>query len=244
MDLSIIITSYNYALYIEQCIESCLMQNNTYLNYEIIVVDDGSTDKTPLLLDKINNKVLKKYRIKNSGIEVASNFGFSKSFGKYIMRVDADDRLLPNCLHYIQESLTDKYNFFYSDYEVIDSEGRVLSQMKLPAFNSEEIRARGDFLATGTVYSSDILKNFSYYTESTKNSGLENYELILRLLEAEIVGKHIPRCLFSLRRHSLNMSVSKKNKIIRNGASLFRRFSLGKYTTNQYHPYNTMKGMS
>ena len=244
MDLSIIITSYNYASFIEQCIESCILQNDTYLNYEIIVVDDGSSDATPFLLENINHKILKKFRIKNSGIEIASNFGFSKALGKFIMRVDADDRLLPNCLHYIQKNLTEKYDFYYSDYEVIDSEGRVLSQMKLPAFNSDEIRARGDFLATGTVYSSDLIRNFSYYSENIKNSGLENYELVLRLLESEIVGKHIAHCLFSLRRHNLNMSVSKKNKIIRNGTSLFRRFALGKYTTNQYHPYDAMKGKS
>ena len=57
MDLSIIITSYNYASFIEQCIESCILQNDTYLNYEIIVVDDGSSDATPFLLENINHKI-------------------------------------------------------------------------------------------------------------------------------------------------------------------------------------------
>ena len=99
IDISIIITVYNYGLYIEECINSCLLQCETSLRYEVIVVDDGSTDETSLILGKLTNKLLRKFRIENSGIESASNFGFSKARGKYIVRVDADDKLLPNYLH-------------------------------------------------------------------------------------------------------------------------------------------------
>ena len=244
MDISIIITSFNYASYIEESIESCLSQAQNSLQYEVIVIDDGSTDDTQLILEKINSKLLRKFKIKNSGIEVASNFGFSKALGKYIVRVDADDKLLTNYLQCIYRNLNNNCHFYYSDYQVINSHGKIIGNMKLPRFELTEIRERGDFLATGTLYSAEVLKNFSYYSVMLKNSGLENYDLILRLLEAGILGKHIPEELFCYRRHNLNLSVSKEEQIIKNGNDLFRKMGLGIYRTNKNHPYNPNKGLT
>lgn len=237
MDLSIIITTHNYALYIEECLNSCLLQDDPYLDFEVIVVDDGSTDETSYILEKLNNKKLRKFRIENSGIEAASNFGFGKAKGKYLVRVDADDMLLPNYLDCIRKYLVKDFGFYYSDYEVINGDGKVVGEMKLPTFNVDEIRGRGDFLATGTVYSADILKSFRYYSEKIKNSGLENYDLILRMLAGGVVGKHIPNILFRYRRHNLNISISKYDQIVSNGDALFKRLGLGAYVTNEYHPY-------
>ena len=50
MDVSLIITAYNYAPYVEKCINSCLFQEDSSISYEVIFVDDGSTDQTPLIL--------------------------------------------------------------------------------------------------------------------------------------------------------------------------------------------------
>ncbi len=238
MDVSIVITAYNYASYIEECVKSCLFQDDSTLACEVIVVDDGSTDGTPLILESLNNPRLRKFRIENSGIEGASNFGFQRASGKYIVRVDADDKLLPGYLRQMQAALTSEFGFFYSDYAVINADSEETGEMVLPEFEITEIRQRGDFLATGTLYAASTLEKFGYYCEESKNSGLENYELILRLIEAGVVGKHIPNLSFCYRRHSLNISISKNDQIIRNGDALFLKMGLGSYVTNEYHPYN------
>lgn len=237
MDISILITAYNYGNYIEECIDSCLNQDKSGLAHEVIVVDDGSTDNTPEILNGCINRSLRKYRIKNSGIEKASNYGFKKAKGKYIVRVDADDRLCQNYLSIMQSQLTYFAGFYYPDYAVINADGKIVESISLPDFRVEEIRQRGDFLATGTLYDAGILKKYGGYSTVIKNSGLENYELVLRLIELGMVGKHVSHQLFGYRRHGLNISDEKRHEIIRNGQALFEDMKLGSYTTNEYHPY-------
>ena len=69
MDVSILITTYNCAEYISRSINSCLNQINHNLKYEILIIDDGSTDNTQHILNGFNNKKIKFHKINNSGIE-------------------------------------------------------------------------------------------------------------------------------------------------------------------------------
>ncbi len=235
MNLSIVITAFNYASYLEKSIESCLLQNSADWEYEVIVVDDGSTDETPEIMSKWNDPRLKKFRIVNSGIERASNFGFEKASGDFIVRLDADDILNPNYIRDIRPYISGNFAFFYSDYAVINADGKIIKYVSLPEFNSLEIYQRGDFLASGTLYSAKVLKDAGGYSITNRNSGLENYELILSLIKSGVKGLHIPKSLFCYRRHDMNLSIAKKEKIIAYGESLFSRLGLGMYSTNEFH---------
>ncbi len=237
MDVSIIITAYNYEKYILECINSCIEQENTNLNFEVLVVDDGSTDNTERIMESIHYPNLKKYRIQNSGIEAASNFGFEKAEGKFIVRVDADDKLAKNYLSGLEPFISDEYGFFYSNYFQIDSNGSILNKVNLPPFDPEEIVGRGDFLATGTLYSKEILADIGNYSTKEKNTGLENFELMLKLIQKGVKGLHIPEYLFFYRRHFLNLSDVKRNQIIQNGIRMFQEMNLGTFRTNRNHPY-------
>ena len=90
MKISIIVPIYNCEKYIDNCIRSLL--NQTYSNIEILLINDGSTDKSLEIIKKYkdNNKV-KIYSQKNSGANKARNYGVKKSTGDYIMFVDSDD---------------------------------------------------------------------------------------------------------------------------------------------------------
>ncbi len=235
--ISIIVTNYNYAKYLEECILSCLNQECD-ITYEVILVDDGSTDNSLKILNSIKDTRLEVIKRKNGGIEAASNDGINYSKGEYIVRVDADDYLLPNYLRNIVDSITKSTcQFAYSNYQVVDEFGKIQSYEKLPPFNRGEIFQRGDFLATGTVYKRSVIVKFGSYNEKFPNCGLENYELIVNLIMNNCVGLHINKNLFSYRLHGKNISSKRRSSIIKYGNKLFKAFSLGSYTTNQFHPY-------
>lgn len=96
--VSVIIAAYNCDKYINQCIDSLL--NQSFKNFEIIVVDDGSTDRTYSILNeyKTKNKNLYIYRQKNKYAGVARNNGLSCAKGEYVLFLDADDFFEPNML--------------------------------------------------------------------------------------------------------------------------------------------------
>jgi glycosyltransferase involved in cell wall biosynthesis len=83
-----IIPAFNGERYIESAIESVL--NQTFKNIEIIIIDDGSTDNTPNLIEKFNGKI-RYIRQSNSGSAVARNLGISKASGDFIGFLDSDD---------------------------------------------------------------------------------------------------------------------------------------------------------
>lgn len=237
MDVSIVVTAYNYARFIDECLDSCLGQNGTTLKYEVIVVDDGSIDDTPALLARRSDPRLYVLRIENSGIELASNQGFGVARGRYIVRVDADDALEPDYLARMEPMLEQGCDFCYADYTIIDGDSVPKEVVRLPEYDPEEVITRGDFLATGTMYLAELLRFHGGYASQTRNSGLENYELIIKLVAAGAKGVHLAAPLFKYRRHSINMSAVRVDSIIAYGRALFERNGLGAFRTNQYHPY-------
>ena len=107
---SVIIPVYNGEKYIERCIESVLKSD--FNNYEIIIVNDGSTDKTKEILQRkyINNSKIKIINSENCGVESARKLGIEKSCGEYIIFSDCDDIVHPNKLKYISDVLCKEEN--------------------------------------------------------------------------------------------------------------------------------------
>ena len=99
IDISILIPVYNCEKYIKECLDSCLNQDFTGI-YEIIIVDDGSTDNTINLIQQYNDSKIKLYQKEHSGISNTLNFGLIKCNGKYICRMDGDDIMYKYRLSY------------------------------------------------------------------------------------------------------------------------------------------------
>lgn len=96
--VSVIVPVYNVEKYIRRCIESIL--NQTYTNFELILVDDGSSDNSGTICDEYanrDNRIIVIHK-ENGGVSTARNAGIDVARGKYIMFVDSDDFLAYNCL--------------------------------------------------------------------------------------------------------------------------------------------------
>lgn len=104
---TIIVPVYNVEKYLSECIESILKQ--TYTNYEVILVDDGSKDKSPEICDKyahIDNRV-KVIHKENGGLSDARNFGIAAAKGDYLVFVDSDDWIEPEALNCMNSATSD-----------------------------------------------------------------------------------------------------------------------------------------
>ena len=93
MKFSIIIPAFNVESYIHECINSIINQEIDFNDYEIIIVDDGSTDNSANIAKEfVNNHPTVKYFYKNNGgLSSARNYGIKKASGDYIIFLDSDD---------------------------------------------------------------------------------------------------------------------------------------------------------
>lgn len=99
--ISIVVPCYNVASYIQQCVDSIISQ--TYSNWELILVDDGSTDKTPQICDYYSKKDSRIHVIHkaNGGLVSARNVGYEAVTGDWLVYVDGDDWVSPNLVESI-----------------------------------------------------------------------------------------------------------------------------------------------
>lgn len=119
--ISIIIPVYNSEKFLSKCLDS--IKNQTYKKFEVLCINDGSTDNSLEILNKYSKsdnrfKIINK---KNEGVSIARNLGIKKAVGQYILFVDADDYLNLNALEEMV-NLIDKYktDFVRCSYKVIN----------------------------------------------------------------------------------------------------------------------------
>ena len=148
--VSIITPAYNNSEFIKQTIES--VQKQTYKNWEMIVVDDCSTDRTPELIKKISQKDdrIKYIKLKkNSGAAIARNRALRESRGRFIAYLDADDLWKKNKIqNQIDFMLSHNYAFACSNYEKIDINNKILKQVKIPKEINYKLFLRNTIIQT------------------------------------------------------------------------------------------------
>jgi glycosyltransferase involved in cell wall biosynthesis len=162
---SVIIPNYNYADYVGIAITSALRQ--TYRDFEVIVVDDGSTDDSRSVIDSFGTQIKSIY-IENRGAARASLRGISEAVGDYIYILDSDDEMLPDALERIARELPAAPAKIQFPLIPIDSAGAVIGHafptFRLPYRQArilEEIRWNGSYTSpptSGNVFRSDIFR--------------------------------------------------------------------------------------
>ena len=194
--ISIIIPTYNYGRFIRKALNSLLHQ--TFQDFEIIVVDDGSTDNTKDIIDTIFKENIRYFFSKKKGAASARNLGLRHATGKYVAFLDADDWLLPDSLELRIKFLKNhpEYDWVYGNWQIVDENGSYLGtadQFHLPP---PEKRMGNLFpvLLSGANFiqtMSPLIKRKDLLSVGGFRTGLkasQDYELWLRLSRGRNVG--------------------------------------------------------
>lgn len=218
---------YNGSRFVKNSIDSVL--NQTYTEFEFLIVDDGSTDDTPQILRSYTylDKRIKIINKQHSGLVKSLNIGLEKCKGDLIARIDADDLWLP-------EKLQLQVTRFKGDPELlmlgtskrdIDKFGRIYDHKKYPCFFSyqeikKHISKQNIFCHSSVVYTKEVLKLVGKYNEEYINS--EDYEFWIRIiaigkveiLKPVLVHYRISKTMISLRLKKEQIIYAHKAKIL------------------------------
>jgi glycosyltransferase involved in cell wall biosynthesis len=173
-EVSVLMTIYNHQNYLKNSIKSII--NQSYKNWELIAIDNGSTDNSAKILKKIKKKKIKSFFLKkNIGRTKCLNFGLKKCTGRFIAILDSDDLAGVNRIKIqINEfNLNKKLWMVASDYNFIDHKGKIISYPKVKVDLSKNLheKPRGllikNFMAHSSVmYKSELVKKIGGYSQS------------------------------------------------------------------------------
>lgn len=156
--VSIIITTYNYAQYVERAIRSALDQSLAREQYEVLVVNDASTDRTVEVLENYQDDVRIFNLEQNVGLAGARNFGIKKAKGQFVVFVDADDYIHREMIR-LQKTFLEENTSLDAvsvDYYLVDKNGTHLKHI-----NAEESP-----IACGIMFRKDFLHEVGLYDEN------------------------------------------------------------------------------
>lgn len=221
--VSIILPCYNAEQYLKCCLNSIF--NQTYHNFELIIVDDGSTDTTRQIIDAIEDpRVIRIKNNSNLGVTACLNNCISMAKGKYIARMDADDLMHQDRLK-LQVSFLEEnpdYGLVGSGYNVIDVNG-------MPANRAEPMHTNNELKLTLLFFNPFAHPTIMTRTEIFKAMlydpiyrHCEDYELWFRISEHyKIINLH--ETLLNYRIHNENTSIKNNNQMKENVVSLLSR---------------------
>lgn len=193
--VSIIITTYNYAHYLERAIRSALDQSLSNDQYEIIVVNDCSTDRTEDILDNWKHLVRVFNMPENVGLAGARNVGIKKARGQFVVFLDADDYIHRDLLYAEKLFLTENNGLdaVSCNYIYVDERGN----------HMEVVDATEQPIACGIMFRKDFLYEIGLYDETFR--AREEEDLRLRWLKKfNIYNLVLP--LYRYRMHDSNLT--------------------------------------
>ncbi len=235
MEATVLIASYGYARWLGEALDSALRQEAPPGGFEVIVVHRPSGDGSEEVLSRyVGDPRVRVLTQAGTGLAQAANQGIEASCGDVVMRLDADDRLLPGALAAGCAALRGEpwVDFVYGDYDyLIEPEGSRVRKA-LPPFDPAELAARGEFLSGGTCYRRSVFARVGPFDESLPT--LESYEFVLRMLSEGIVGLHLERPFFEYRIHGGSMS--DETGLVRATAEAIAARYGREYGSNANHP--------
>lgn len=245
---TVIVPVYNRAQTIGATLESLLQQS--FDNFEVIIVDDGSTDETYQVVEKYLNYSNFSYYFKhNEERAVARNYGIDRANGEFITFLDSDDGYYPYCLCEAQNFLkqNQQVRLFHLSYEVVRPDGTCLEKKICRELTLNNALLTGNHVSCINVFvKKEVLQNDKFDTAPAL-IGSEDYELWLRL-SAKIpfycspkvcayLVQHPGRSVLDVNPHKLKRRMDYLIKKISNNSSILEAFSSSGIRKIQAHTY-------
>ena len=206
--VSIIIPAYNAEIFLEETVTSALA--STYTLLEIIIVNDGSTDNTQQIIDKIKleHPEIKAIEQKNQGVAVARNVGIANSTGKYILPLDADDLISDDYVEKAVEILEQN-----SNVKMVNGLGEFFGDRQgkwnLKPYNRKLLARKNMLYISGIFRKSDFDKTDGFCPEI---KGPEDWDFWISLLKRGGNVVRIPSVCLYYRVHGNSKRLASKNR--------------------------------
>lgn len=254
--ISVIIPVYNVEAYLDECIHSVLKQD--YMDFEIVMVDDGSTDSSGKICDELalEDERIKVYHKNNGGLSSARNYGVDRASGKYVIFLDSDDRWCDSSALGILASAAERTgaDVVRGEYKSVDMEGNDIPSGKVqerpasetsPMDNYEFLTeiVKGEFFAWLPLYSREVFKNVRM-NESLYS--FEDIDFMSRLYRTPLKSVYVPVVFYAYRKRPGSIVNKPDIRNLRDSFRLSRVFHDGaeKIDDSQlrryYHRYSLM----
>lgn len=207
--VSVVMSVYNGEEYLREAIESIL--NQTFEDFEFIVINDGSSDRTKDILESYSDPRIRIFHQENMGLTRSLNNALVLAKGSYIARQDADDISLPHRFQVQKQFLDDNpdIGLIGASSTRIHSNGREIGVVQFPTDNESLQKALlhyNPFFHGSTMFRTDCINRVGYYRDFFACA--QDYDLWLRISESTNLS-NIPDVLYSQRWHSKSITSSR-----------------------------------
>ncbi len=222
--ISVIMPVYNGDKYIGEAISSVLAQ--TEKDIELIIADDGSTDRTEVVVAAFKDPRILYFKRPHEGLVSTLNFALTKAKAKYVARMDADDVAYPERLSKQLKYMQDNNLVLCGTWaDMIDEDGDKMGDLRFPPVEAGAVRSyailHNPFIHPTVMFDKDIIVKAGAYRPFKH---VEDYELWTRIIFKNKVG-NVPEKLIAYRLHSLQVT-RRQNKLMRASSYLVRLYAL------------------
>lgn len=208
--LSIVLPVYNSDSFLIECMESIF--NQSYKNFELIIINDNSNDRSSEIIDFYKQRYKKKIKIINNknqlGVARSLNKGIKKSIGKYIVRLDADDICFHNRLEYLSKYMNSHPNvdILFTGMKYLNSHNKLINKIGIDIENKEIGSLINFFNPLNHPTMIARKKVFLNYKYPLDYNGFEDWKLWIRLHSDGFKLKSISKVLYKYRIHKYQVS--------------------------------------
>lgn len=199
MQISVVIANYNYGGYLGRCLRSVLSQSIDAKSYEVIVVDDASTDDSMAILESYGTEIRLIKNERNMGLGYTANIGIRSARSRYVVRVDSDDYVHSDFLKILLlgfELFGKESEAISSDYLKVTPEGNVLD------YGFAEVEP----IACAVGFKTDALEALGLYNDSHRIN--EEIDLKRRFDQANFRTRNLNLPLYRYVQHSQSLTNS------------------------------------